>query len=290
MKTSHLYKKFLHLYNINGNEPLIVHTNSTDANEEGTIKKLSEVIFDIIEPEIPLECPKNLTVIIVENEVDAQLKTDTCVNNHLLLYQLRTYNIDYINGYCPRTDNKPFDIMDKIEYIYNALKQVETEFVLFLDSRDTKIRTFDNIIELFKTYNTRVLFGAEKGNYGIQYNYIEQHNIQHGSSMKYLNSGCFIGYTKDCLDFYADVYQYKTEYNLNSTTYNEEVDLYSNEIMPNSPEMKQDKHIVFPRVLGYPGDQGVVRKLLNNYNNTYINVDYKSLIFMNTYQVNVYLN
>ena len=135
--------------------------------------------------------PDNLTVIT----------TFTNKDQSPLVYQLENNNVPYINSY--KEEYGPFIMTDKIKYIVNALKEVKTEYVLILDGYDVLIQSFENILERFKEYNTKMLFNASKNNYPVVVldrmpfrDYIGQFNC--------FNAGCAIGYTKDFLDFYSD--------------------------------------------------------------------------------------
>lgn len=254
------------LYNINGNEPLIYHIN-------GSIpENFENFIYSAAGYNQKLECPEDLTVIFCETNYMDIINHENTQKYQLLLYQLEANNIPCINGYYPYTNR--FYMIDKSRYLLNALKQVKTKYVLALDARDVKIRSFEGIIEKFKTYNTRVLFGAEKGNFGIQYNIIEQSNNTLGSNMKYMNTGCMIGYTEDCLKFYQNIIK---------------------EMDNEGDKLYQRKEIAFFNDTQFIAilpmtDQGYVRQFLNNCNSNFINVDYKSLIFLNCAYIDIYVN
>lgn len=132
----------------------------------------------------------------------------TCDAKCVLYHQLWNNHIPIINCYIPTEEkwSNPY----KIKCILEALKKIETEYVLILDGYDVVINNWDNLIEKFKQFNAGIVFNTSKNNYPA---YFEDQPIkQHSSKFRYLNAGCCIGYRDSLIEFYEQVNEfYKTQ-------------------------------------------------------------------------------
>lgn len=137
----------------------------------------------------------------------------------------------------------PFKISYILQYLIN---HVNTEYTLILDGYDTLFVSTDNIIEKFVSQEYKILFNATCNNYpNIEIDVIP--NRESLGMHKYFNAGCCIGYTKDLIKFYSKALKYIN---------------YTNEL--NS-------------------EQFLLRHAFSEYSNiknqTFVGIDYNSLIF-----------
>lgn len=153
----------------------------------GTCRNFSN-FFEYIKNRKIENFPKDITIL--------SIWTDD--NKCILQRQLNTYEIQVINCYIQNNDKwtNPY----KIKCIYNALKNIQTKYILILDGYDVLIYSWNNIIEKFKSFNTGIVFNTTKNNYPEYYGDIS--NKQYTSSFKYLNAGCCIGYKDALINFY----------------------------------------------------------------------------------------
>jgi len=175
-------------YSYTGNKILIGHfPGKTKYVEKDLINELKKIKFRL---------PNNISII--------SILSDKYLNSAPLNYQLNHNNIKYINYLKDKnTIYKPYN---KIKYVLNSLYQSDTEYSLILDGNDVVILSdLDNIIELFKTYNKKIIYNATIW----MYPHIIIDNVknrgQYGQYC-YLNAGCCIGYTKSLIDFYEYAY------------------------------------------------------------------------------------
>ena len=132
------------------------------------------------------------------------LTTYTDEKSCYIYKQCKLNNIEIVNSY--NEEYGKFHRTLKINYIINALKNIKTKYVIILDGYDVILNSFDNIIEKFKSYNTRILFNASKNNYPQTYiDSIECRDYM--GNFRYFNAGCLIGYTDDVIDFYIQATQ-----------------------------------------------------------------------------------
>jgi len=121
-----------------------------------------------------------------------------------LFKQLQNNNINYINPL--KNENiQQWKMKIKLEYIQKALNECTTIYALLLDSKDVAInKDLSNIINVFKTFNKRIVYNASKNNFpDIILDEVE--NREQLGEFKYLNAGCCIGYTQDLKEFYKYV-------------------------------------------------------------------------------------
>lgn len=141
--------------------------------------------------------PYDITIITCSNRED---------NIGLLISQLKRSGVPYIN-LVPR--NISWDNRLKLYYILESLKQVTTKYVLILDAFDV-VCSEDNtsIIDIFKTFNKKLVFNASKNNYPkVTIDIIPNRDAL--GPFKYLNAGCCIGETEYAKSFYSKCYEIK---------------------------------------------------------------------------------
>lgn len=92
-------------------------------------------------------------------------------------------------------------LFDKPKFMYRAIKSgvIKTEFIIACDCWDLVFTTTpEQIIEVFKTFNTEIVFSSEKTCFpDDKKEYYDR--LPHTSSYKYLNSGMIVGYTASVL-------------------------------------------------------------------------------------------
>jgi hypothetical protein len=149
--------------------------------------------------------PDSVTIVTIWNQ---QLDS-------LLTSQLKKNGIGFINE---AEIGEEWVNTKKIEYIRKGLDRVKTEYVLILDAGDVLLaKDLTGIIDRFKDYDRKLLFGATKSNYPKLL--IDKiHDRDFRGDFCYLNAGTAFGYTEYAKDFYSraakilDTY-YKVPYN-----------------------------------------------------------------------------
>ncbi len=138
--------------------------------------------------------PENVTIITVENQVEKSP----------LIKQLTKSNIKFVNG-CETDEDLPDlngdKLILKVDYIYEALKKVDTEYVLFLDSRDTIIFNLDNLIENYSEYGYDIIFGNDPSPFPENFKTVLEQN--HSNS--FINSGTIFGKTDSMLSVFGKI-------------------------------------------------------------------------------------
>lgn len=242
-----------------GKVPCAIHAN-------GCVYTENELngLFDMIDGH-DIKCPDNVQIIIAESNLDDVMANETLKRREILPFQLNNNGINFINGAFETPDG--FSFVYKINYIYNALQKVNTEYVFFLDTRDTKIITMDGIIEKFLAYDTKVLFCADTTNYPtLTLGYDVVHNVG-DSPFRYLNSGGFFARTADALDIFGKFTQIQQI--LGKTILFQWIEMYN--------------------CTAEGTDQGFIRMLLDAFTYRDIEIDYRCDIFQPIYGVNVNL-
>lgn len=135
--------------------------------------------------------PKNLTILTMFTDKEKAM----------LCKQLDESGVDYINV-IEGIDYIDFKHQDKAKFYLSALKNVDTDYVLIIDSYDTLIQTFDSLIERFEESNCDILFNACWCNY--PYEEIEDTSIYGATTrFRFFNSGVCLGRTDAVKEFYT---------------------------------------------------------------------------------------
>lgn len=143
----------------------------------------------------------NISIIsIVNNE---------CLSSCLLYKQ---YNFIYNKSAL----NKDWHMPDKIKYILELLKNINTEYCIITDARDVLITAdLDNsFINNFLDYNCDILYNATISKYPKITLQSDYHIKGKSGKFKYLNAGLCIGKTKALLNWYQylnDNFIYESE-------------------------------------------------------------------------------
>ena len=201
------------------------------------------------------QLPKTFDKIFNECEVDANYDRDklaivstwTDDDKCCLYQQCKKFDIPLIN--CVPSDydrTQPWYMPNKIYFFINTLKTLKHKYVMFLDGYDVLISGFGNVIERFESQPYRILFGPSCNNYpDMKIDYL------YGRSKlgvyRYFNAGCCIGHREDLLRFYEESLEY---------------------INIENP-LKSEQFIL----------RHVFAKYSFDSNQTFVNIDSKSLIF-----------
>lgn len=222
---------------LNGKQVNIMHYNGYADN-----------IFDLNSINTnKIHAPEELTLVTVETD---EWKSP-------LIKQMKKSGIEVINGCIPdcgveRLNNKNLTL--KIDYINNALQRVNTEYCLFLDSRDVVIFNLDDIIDKYKTYECDILFGSDPAAYPKNY----QTKIEF-QRQKYINSGAIIGKTQTMKEIFGKLSALRQLFGITKT-----IGVYLDTEMD-------------------AGDQGFIRKYVDIFNCWYnrkvIDFDFNEIIF-----------
>lgn len=140
------------------------------------------------------------------------LQIITCVDDDSVAYdksplirQLNKSNIPFINA-AEHKDVYPWINNKKIELLYNALQKVKTKYCLILDGIDVTINEdLDDIIDIYKTYNKKIVFNATPWAHPkVAVDIVPERRERYGRYC-FLNAGCCIGETKTLKSFYKEV-------------------------------------------------------------------------------------
>ena len=146
------------------------------------------------------ELNKNISLTIITSFTDR--------SKAILASQLEDNNIEYINA-SSNVDN--FIKAFKPIYYSDALKDVNTEYVLIIDSYDTVINNIDNMPSCLEHYNKNIIYSSWNVHFPTYFNV--DFSVPHENKRKYLNSGVLFGKTIDVKKYYDDLSTYiKTEY------------------------------------------------------------------------------
>lgn len=129
-------------------------------------------------------------------------------NKAILASQLEDNNIDYINA-ASNVDN--FVKAFKPVYYYNALKDINTEYVLIIDGYDTVLNSIDEMPSCLEHYDKDMLYSSWKIHFPTYFDV--DFSVPEDNEKKFLNSGVFFGKTSAVKKFYKDLSDYiKSEY------------------------------------------------------------------------------
>ena len=92
--------------------------------------------------------PEDITIVTCVDE------NNIFNSNSPIIRQLNKNNIPFVNAYTT-------DINNKTQLISDALKKIKTKYCLILNDTDITINdNLSDIIELFNTYNKKIVFNA----------------------------------------------------------------------------------------------------------------------------------
>lgn len=193
----------LKIYNNNKtNTPNVLHFQGD------TLTQLQQT-FDCIKDKNTLlntKVPENLTLVSCWTD-------DTRCH---ILKQCNEANIELINAVPFDYDtSQHWDMRNKIRFIVNTLKNINTEYTMIMDGYDVLIIQLEDIMEKFNKIGYRILFNATSNNFpNVQIDTVPQRFLF--GEHRFFNAGCCIGYTKDLLNFYnetLDILEYNNFYN-----------------------------------------------------------------------------
>ena len=147
-----------------------------------------------------IEINKSISLSIITSFTDK--------NKAILATQLEDNNIDYINA-ASNVDN--FVKAFKPIYYADALKSVNTEYVLIIDSYDTVLNSIDEMPSCLEHYGKDMLYSSWKTHFPTYFDV--DFSVPQDNERKYLNSGVFFGKTSEVKKFYIALSEYiKAEY------------------------------------------------------------------------------
>ena len=121
----------------------------------------------------------------------------------VLAKQLEESNIDYINA----SENvETFVKAFKPIYYAEALKNVDTEYVLIMDSYDTILESIDDMPSCLGYYGKDMLYSSWRTHFPTYFDV--DFSVPQDNNKKYLNSGVFFGKTSDAKEFYTNLSNY----------------------------------------------------------------------------------
>ena len=170
-------------------KPLILHFNG------GNKKKITDKLLNLIIYPAKIKKPQDLSIIT--------FATYDIIDKSPLIKQLKENNINFFN-ICDYYSIEKWNNIKKIELLYNFLKDnfyIKTKYLIVLDSLDILLsEDFENIIDLFKISNKKILYGSTINRWPDVI--IEDENdLVNLGSHKYLNAGTVIAETKYFIDF-----------------------------------------------------------------------------------------
>ena len=126
----------------------------------------------------------------------------------ILAQQLEKSGINYINAASKVTE---FVKAFKPRYYAEALENVNTEYVLIMDSYDTIINSIDDISSCLEEYGKDMLYAAWKTHFPTYFDI--DFSVPQDNNKKYINSGVFFGKTSAVKEFYDALSNYiESEY------------------------------------------------------------------------------
>lgn len=131
--------------------------------------------------------------------------TANYVENSYIKKQCDFNNIKLMNSEIA-LNTKVWNAVDKITMIIEMLEQVDTEYTLILDGKDTIIvNDLDkDFINTYKEYNVDILFNADVSPFPSDYReYIPKEAIEYHT--KFLNSGICFGKTNALLEMFREI-------------------------------------------------------------------------------------
>lgn len=147
-----------------------------------------------------MQIEKNINLSIVTSFTDK--------DKAILVKQLEENNIDYINA-AEGVDK--FIKAFKPIYYAEALKNVDSEYVLIIDSYDTILHNIDEIPSCLETYGKDMVYSSWKTHFPTYFDI--DFSVPQDNEKKYLNSGVFFGKTSAVKEFYNELSNYiKAEY------------------------------------------------------------------------------
>lgn len=127
------------------------------------------------------------------------IMNESCYENSTLVYQCQKNNIEIYNDNSLYKTTEWNNLM-KIQGILNIIDSINTEYILFLDGKDTVIlKDIDeSFIEKFKTFNADIVFN---------YHSFPFPKCVEGEKLHYINAGVCFG-RKDALKkFYTECWR-----------------------------------------------------------------------------------
>lgn len=172
--------------------------------------------YPMIHPSTDVDLPS-----ITNNDKVTIVTSFTDKDKAILINQLEESSIDYINA---AENVETFIKAYKPTYYYNALKNVNTEYVLILDSYDSIINDLNGIQDLIESYNKKVIYGSWNTHFPTYFDV--DFNVPEDNDKKYLNSGVVIGKTSDLKEFYNELSTYIQDNYQNSTHWLKDYEQY----------------------------------------------------------------
>lgn len=154
-------------------------------------EEYQEIIKKYAKQNIQIE--KDLTILTMFTNYDQAI----------LCKQLDFNKIPYINV-LDSVILDQFLHQEKTQYYLKALEQVKTKYVLIIDSYDTVICTFEDMLKKFISLNCDILYNASSVEYPYGINEQQKYNAQN-EYFNQLNSGVCLGYTNKLISFYKEI-------------------------------------------------------------------------------------
>lgn len=179
-----------------GTRPVIVHAHGPLANKPAW-PRIRQALFDTPPP--PVRPLGNVTILTCNNGHDAMGLLERSVERLGLPYMVAGQGIaTWVNS------------RDKPRTILDALQTIDTDYVLYADSRDAVLlRHPEEAIERFNAMQgCELLFGGDRINWPALPRFREFELGLPGArdtDFRYLNGGAWVGRTKYCREFFARV-------------------------------------------------------------------------------------
>lgn len=142
----------------------------------------------------------NLTIYSTWTDEEKCCLLQECNRNNVIIHNIVPNDYD---------NTQKWYMPNKIKFFIEQLEKCTTDYVLFLDGYDVLITHLDDIIEKFKSFNSKIVFNTSCNNYpNIHIDTV--YNRKNMGTYRYFNAGCCIGYKDDLLKFYKETLNYIT--------------------------------------------------------------------------------
>lgn len=156
--------------------------------------------------------PDNLSIV---SPISSNIKETSPLHIQLTKNNIKYFNSDRVD------ENKKWDRRKKPVYVLDGLNEVETEYCMVLDGKDTCFtQSAEDIIDTYLTYNKDIVYNATMYKYG-DFGHLSNAKEILGDLGRFchLNAGICIGKTEVLKQFYKEVVEYIEKTRVNSEEY-----------------------------------------------------------------------